>query len=71
MDLDADGMATYAREREWEKAEIGRLFIRFETALGRAWVTDCRETASYAAMRRDWNAANKARAEFLSALRGW
>lgn len=59
----------YAREREWAQTEIGQLFIRFEAALGRAWVTDCRENASDAAMRRDWDRANKARSEFLTALR--
>lgn len=61
----------YAREREWADTDIGRLFIRFESAMGRAWVTDCRENASTAAMTRDWDAANKARSEFLTALRGW
>ncbi|HSR75025.1 MAG TPA: hypothetical protein VLN57_00435 [Xanthobacteraceae bacterium] len=61
----------YVREREWGQTEIGRLFIRFEAALGRAWNTDCRENASDASMKRDWDASNKARAEFLLALRGW
>jgi hypothetical protein len=61
----------YKRERAWGQTEIGKLFFRFEAALGRAWVTDCREFASDAAMKRDWEAANVARRELLKVLRGW
>jgi len=61
----------FEREREWAKTELGMLFYRFDAAIGRAWVTDCRETASDVTMKRDWDAANAARANLLKAIRGW
>ena len=59
------------RELEWAKTEVGNLFYRFEAALGRAWVTDCRETASDKSMKRDWDAVNVARTDLLKVIRGW
>lgn len=55
--------------REWAKTELGGLFHRYDAAIGRAWVTDCRPTASDATMKRDWEAANKARETFLDAVK--
>ena len=59
------------REREWAKTELGKAFLRFESALGTAWVTDCRPTASASSMERDWKKASEARAALLNLIRGW
>ena len=59
------------RERDWAQTEIGKLFWRFECALGKAWCTDQRESATTASMKRDWGAAENARADLLKAIRGW
>lgn len=64
-----DWRAKAAAEREWAKTPIGILFVRFESALGRAWCTDQRESATTASMNRDWGAADKARAELKTAIR--
>jgi hypothetical protein len=67
---DTIALDRYKREREWATTDIGRLFVRFEIALGLAWATPSQEiTSPVAQERRD--KADKARAEFLKALRGW
>lgn len=63
-------LAELKRDREWAATDVGKLFVRFENALARAWVTDSTSNSDRAMMR-GWDAANKARAEFLAALRGW
>ena len=60
----------WRRHQEWAATPLGKLFYRFEATLGRAWITDS-TSHSDNAMTRDWDAADKARAEFLLLLRGW
>jgi len=54
---------------EWKKTRAGLAFFQFESAIGRAWQTDSREGASDKAMKRDWDAADKARAELVAAIK--
>jgi hypothetical protein len=55
-------IASLAEMRRWNGTPAGKLFADFERAIGRAWQTDSRESASDAAMKRDWDAADGARA---------
>lgn len=61
----------YRREKEWGQTEIGKAFYRFVSAHGRAWITDCRATATTRSMERDWKTAEEAKKAFLKLLRGW
>lgn len=61
----------HRREREWGQTEIGKAFYRFISALGHAWITDCRETATLKSMERDWKASEEAQKAFLKLVRGW
>lgn len=55
--------------RAWMQTTLGKAFLRFESALGTAWCTDQRESATTASMKRDWGRADAARLAFKQELR--
>jgi hypothetical protein len=65
----AEIIAYQAEWKAWGTTRAGRAFQRFESAVGKAWVTDCREGASMAAMERDWAAHDLARQELIAAIK--
>ncbi|HEX5320599.1 MAG TPA: hypothetical protein VFW46_15655 [Stellaceae bacterium] len=58
-------------DRQWRGRGIGRLIGRFESALGVAWCTDQRESATRASLDRDWGRADKARDDLILAAAEW
>jgi hypothetical protein len=57
-----------AREFRFYLTDLGKAFRKFESALGNAWVTDCREGVSDKRLREVWDASNKARSELVVLL---
>lgn len=55
--------------KAWGETRAGKAFQRFESAHGKAWVTDSKENASMSAMQRDWAASGLAREELISAIK--
>lgn len=62
-------LAKQAKTRAFYETHIGRLLRNFEARIGRAWVTDQRETATIASITRDWTAADAARDELKQAIK--
>lgn len=62
-------MRLQAFNRAFAATDAGRAFVKFERALHTAVITDQRESASDAAMKRDWNASNAAREEAVVAIK--
>jgi len=56
------------QERAFAQTELGKLFCRFENAHALAWQADSQEHISDRRLREVWDAANKARQEFVAAL---
>ena len=52
-----------AKNRAFSLTHAGRAMVRYENALGRAWITDQNERSSDRAMKRDWDMADAARKE--------
>jgi hypothetical protein len=62
-------MALQADAKAWAETPAGAAFTKFESQIAAAWITDQRDSSSDAAMKRDWNAANAARAEIVAEIR--
>ena len=61
-----------AYQADWKargETRAGRAFQRFESAHGKAWVTDSKENASMSAMQKDWTASDLAREELIAAIK--
>lgn len=63
--------AKLKQAQEWRRTDLGKLFVAYENATASAWQTDCNEGASTTRIRKCWDEADKARAEFLLAIRGF
>jgi hypothetical protein len=60
----------YQKEmKRWSETKVGAAFLKFENLLGKAWVTDQRETASDKAMRDAWAKSYAARQEVIAAIK--
>ena len=61
--------AIQAERKAFQQTKAGGAFYRFESAIGKAWVTDQNINASRKAMDRDWKAAEVARQELIAAIK--
>jgi hypothetical protein len=58
-----------AERKAFEATKAGNAFYRFESTIGKAWITDQRENASISSMKRDWAAADAAREELIRVIK--
>ena len=51
------------------KTGVGKALLRFESALGTAWVADQNESSSDRRLKAVWDAANTAREELVKTIK--
>lgn len=66
--VDADMSEYEARRRRFYETDVGKALHRFESDLGRAWITDQRDWATAASMKRDWGRANASRDALIAEI---
>ena len=60
-----DIIAYQKKLRAFADTEIGDLFLKYDSAIGNAWVSDCTSNSDRR-MKRDWEKADQARRAFLA-----